>query len=632
MHPVHFASSVVLLLCLASPGRSEAPPAAAQPDPFADLKQLFKDDPATAFEKAWKLFQEPRKKGDLEGMMRIVRVVAPESIRCRYIGVIERMCDAAGKAASAVGKWLEQGEVDYHRANTCMKSGCVSATDYFLLDLPRIRYLAEEASRCYQKAGVDSPAVQTLLQDIQARAELERNSWFPTGFPPRFAQTSQKHQEALNAAGEAKRTGRDADCLSILVSLMRDALADTTLTTDQVELLTFTCCHFLWLTDGQTLLPLLHALVVRAAGLGADEMFDEYPRCCWQAWRGGNDPFYQELYWCLGQVAVIRRCSNFSDFGNFAGKMRLFGRRNEAVQLVSACADIGRSLPDDPWQRWHTNAATFIFPETPLWLQRGLLDATLASALRKNDPAVFLNAVRAASSRSAVGPRANAERLFLAGWLLDAAFRFPADKGRAQLASEACLLYDKAGRQDLSEQVEQLVAAVTAGDPKAKLECALIVVSNAASQGRWQEVEQKLESVLAEQFTSGNLSIFRAAILLEQAKRALGKPAEAEAYLAKAKALIGQVGLSAGQQVNYLTTFADRTSDKGERAQLLEQAKQAAESAGLTAMAESLATQLSQLALETGNLPSAKKALLDLVKQQEAKRERLAFDPLLRQQ
>ncbi len=59
MRSMHFASLVVLLLCLASPGHSEAPPAAAQPDPLADLKQLFEKDPATAFEKAWKLFQAP---------------------------------------------------------------------------------------------------------------------------------------------------------------------------------------------------------------------------------------------------------------------------------------------------------------------------------------------------------------------------------------------------------------------------------------------------------------------------------------------------------------------------------------------------------------------------------------------
>ncbi|NCQ35876.1 hypothetical protein GW813_12570, partial [bacterium] len=66
---------------------------AAQPDPLADLKQLFKDDPATAFEKAWKLFQEPRKKGDLDGMMGIIRVVTDMSVRCKYAKVLDEMAD-----------------------------------------------------------------------------------------------------------------------------------------------------------------------------------------------------------------------------------------------------------------------------------------------------------------------------------------------------------------------------------------------------------------------------------------------------------------------------------------------------------------------------------------------------------
>ena len=61
--PRRFTAQVaVAFVILAACGLSTA-----QPDPLADLKQLFGKDPATAFEKAWKLFQEPRKKGDLEG-------------------------------------------------------------------------------------------------------------------------------------------------------------------------------------------------------------------------------------------------------------------------------------------------------------------------------------------------------------------------------------------------------------------------------------------------------------------------------------------------------------------------------------------------------------------------------------
>jgi len=39
---------------------------------------MLRKDPATAFWKSWKLFQEPRKKGNLDGMMEIIRVVGSE--------------------------------------------------------------------------------------------------------------------------------------------------------------------------------------------------------------------------------------------------------------------------------------------------------------------------------------------------------------------------------------------------------------------------------------------------------------------------------------------------------------------------------------------------------------------------
>lgn len=42
--------------------------ASVSPADLDALNQLFQKDPATAFEKSWKMFQEPRKKGDLEGM------------------------------------------------------------------------------------------------------------------------------------------------------------------------------------------------------------------------------------------------------------------------------------------------------------------------------------------------------------------------------------------------------------------------------------------------------------------------------------------------------------------------------------------------------------------------------------
>ena len=51
--------------------------AAAQTTSLDSLQQLFGTDPATAFEEAWRIFQEPMARGDLDGMMAIIGVVLP---------------------------------------------------------------------------------------------------------------------------------------------------------------------------------------------------------------------------------------------------------------------------------------------------------------------------------------------------------------------------------------------------------------------------------------------------------------------------------------------------------------------------------------------------------------------------
>jgi len=124
----------------------------------------------------------------------------------------------------------------------------------------------------------------------------------------------------------------------------------------------------------------------------------------------------------------------------------------------------------------------------------------------------------------------------------------------------------------------------------------------------------------------------QATLLLERAQRSLGKTAEADGQLRRAATLLEQVQMSPGERVNYLLTFAEAARDNAGKLQWLEQAQRVAERLGVEGVQPKIAEALAETALEQRNWVKAERALMDLVNAQEAKRERLAFDPLLRQQ
>jgi CHAT domain-containing protein len=71
---------------------------------------------------------------------------------------------------------------------------------------------------------------------------------------------------------------------------------------------------------------------------------------------------------------------------------------------------------------------------------------------------------------------------------------------------------------------------------------------------------------------------------------------------------------------------------RAQRVPLLKEALAAAREAGLDILVDKINDQLAEASLQSGDLPAAKTALLDIVTRSEAKREQLAFDPDLRQQ
>ena len=78
---------------------------------LGDLKALFERDPAAGFEEAQRLFEKPKRAGDLEGMLGILAIVKDWSNQdhCFYPAPCLAMAEAALPAALACGNWAARG-------------------------------------------------------------------------------------------------------------------------------------------------------------------------------------------------------------------------------------------------------------------------------------------------------------------------------------------------------------------------------------------------------------------------------------------------------------------------------------------------------------------------------------------
>ena len=84
--------------------------------------------------------------------------------------------------------------------------------------------------------------------------------------------------------------------------------------------------------------------------------------------------------------------------------------------------------------------------------------------------------------------------------------------------------------------------------------------------------------------------------------------------------------------MRYLLVLSAETEDATQQSEVLGEAHQLAELGGLDVVDARITEELAQKALDRGDLTTARGALTELVGREEGKRQRLAFDPLLRQQ
>jgi CHAT domain-containing protein len=609
-----FALSLLLLLAV-------SPCLAQDQKQLADLKVLFEKDPAAGFVAAERMFEEPKREGDLAGMMGIFTLVKTWSETCAYAAPCLAMAEAALPIAAQRGDWAAVGDIRWAQAI----GGPLSTR--------RMVLLTQSATEAYARAGQEPPAF-TYWKAVKApnMAEAERSA---AKWRAWIATTPGRVRLIAESLVEATEKGEDNRASGLAMALVEAAPdASPSAKTNLGNLVSYG----LPLPGGERLLPDLRRWVV--------DLLRENPRNsawlatyvmagCGDGWSGHRDVFLETYNWCLQQMRNHGAPPTLQGAYTLPMKCLRFRRPEMVDPIFRLLLDL--PMPADaeplhfgyPMHLLHRGMA----PD----LRRALVEMQLDSLdwdLRHSEPSILDHPWRGFKGWQIAETAPEVQR---AQWCLETGYQiadyapnFPTAASRSRAATEAAAYFDKAGRADLAAQATEMAKIFAADDPKVKLQVALAAAQAQAREDKWEEVIKGLEPVVATAAPSG--AAVQAALLLRQAQASLGKKTEAAQWLAQAESLLGRAKLSASERAGLLVTLSELTTDAAKKLALLKQAEAAATDAGLTPLSEKISQQIAELALSTGDLTAAEQALLDIVARMEEKREALAFDHILRQQ
>jgi CHAT domain-containing protein len=585
-----------------------------------DLKALFERDPVAGFVEAQKMFEVPKRTGDVAGMLGIITIVKPWSQLCWYWAPCLIMAEAALPLATARGDWAAVGDLRWTQASLTLHPG----TGWH-----RTKTAVDRATEAYARAGKEPPgfiawqahiAPKMYLGDVFVSDLTNGMQYIPADIRP----TLMSFVEAVENADDS----RASELMLELVRMGSEAPASNRVNLhDRV-------CGCLWLPGSERLLPELRRWIVEAPPEAQARMVDCLVVGCMLGWSGGQDQFLTTYQWCIQTAQSMAPPPSLDWIWPMPGKASRFGQTVFAVSLLRALLDL--PLPAGKGARWSYAVGLLqAHPAMPADLRRALVAEQLESinwAMRDGSdlfpPDLGFPTWRIAD----VAPEA--ER---ATWCLETAYQiadyagnFPTAETRSRAATEAAAYFTKGGRADLAAQATEMARVFAADDPKTKLACALVAAKAAAADGKWEDVVKGLEPVMSDAAPSG--TAVQAALLVRQAQAALGKKDEADKWLSRAQELLTQAKLASSERAGFLMTLAELTPDPPRKLALLKQAEVAATEAGLAPLQEKISQQIAELALATGDLTGASKALHEIIDRLEAKREALAFDPVLRQQ
>lgn len=622
--------------------------AAQTPTDIPSLKSLFQTDPGTAFVQAGKMFMKPMRKHDLNGMMEIIRVVAPEARRCLYDRVLDDMIDAAVPVALQTGQWQTVGDLYNERYETCGAMQCFG-TSWPCGYSNRQAYAGILARQAYERTG----KVPTSLQDIRIEPwpfqqwhKSKGEDWQQSGGSnPAWVQKDlPDYAEALFAIDKAQAEARDRDAIAYTAKFLQllAQRSDPSKDGDKMDTALGCVSQIVRLRGGDQLINALCAVWPPDQAVTRWNL-ERFSTSLTLGWSGRNDA-YRDGYYRIWKVLDPKRSNREAIPVNFIVKADRFNRRSEAISLQQTTLNY---LSRAPMERRGGDGifppSNIVTPYTPVYLKKAFMDewsrltvlaAPGVAAKYKGMPPqltglrdCFWQLVNIAPS-----DQKKAWQMEAGNRMLNVAAQIPDAKARSWGATEAAKFFEQAGRKDLAEQSRTLAVSLAAGDSNALLYCAFSAAQTAANDRKWQSVESWLKPLVNQKWSEANATLLDATFLLEQAERRLGKWSDADACLSTARNLIGMNGLNSSEKTNYLMNLAGLTRDPAQKKSLMETASQAAGKAGDTFMQRSITDQLREQALSSSDLETQKKALLDIVNQQEAQRDRLAFDPLVRQQ
>ncbi|MEA3401004.1 MAG: CHAT domain-containing protein [Armatimonadota bacterium] len=609
---------VVLALLL-----SVLPPAPSRTQPLtlAELEQLFETDPAQAFVEAERMFEEPEADGDLDEMMDIIRLVADRSKHCFYYAVVEDMFDAAIPLAEAKGHWAALGELYTSRGRLLISATYYpSGMDALPIYLRSARF-ADLATAAFEKAGESSEDLSQLKWELNDYVDPEhRAEQLAKRLELREQRFAAEFVPLLTAVDSAIAEARDDDALDHMEEIVDLFEADPLLRGS--DHLMAEVRGRLWLRGSERFLPALRQIVdtPTAEGQRRWKMYEALLDGCWILWSGLDDDAYRTQYWCLehlyanpewyerGGPRLIQKASGFRRFSEADRLTRGYIARLQSLGLPS-----GPSL-------WCLHEAT------PPDLRRAIVEMWLMGKKFPASPSSLYWALHRTAP-----PDQKQLWYYETGLQIMHYLSEIEDLGhKSNAARDAGRLFHAADRPELAEQANALAEQLEAQAPAAVAQSALATAQVAAREERWQDVIATLKPRLAD--VEAGSSLVNAHVLLATACRRLEDLEAATVWFQRARELVRGLDLSAGERINHLMSLATVAEDSSSKLSLLDEAHAVADQAGLSMLAEQVANQRASLGLEEGDLPAARDALIAVIDRTEERRQRLAFDPRLRQE
>ncbi len=601
---------------------------AQQPQTVTDLNELSKADPAMWFDAVLALCDRQLREQDLDGVMQTIEATKRTAWHLTYGAPLEEMIDAALPMAQAKGDWKAVGDLCTTRAlmtGSCYRPAVARPGG------ARSARFAAVAGDAYARAGAASEDYRVL---VETNTRVEAAKFAEPCDPAELVDTyGPAHAERMAQLFDAVGDARDRDALALLHDVVTRVWDEPD--PKVYDALCQAVSALLWLRGAHQVLPELRAAIADRGDPReeARALTDDVARGCAVAWTGKDDAFRDTFLWCLGQRDPRRHLLT-ATMGDFARKLWDFGRQGEAMDVAWEWCNLARQEPpkrrvESPW-----GYSLTLWKETPDDLRREVVDLYCEHSVwgaHQGDADKNMTFLIHYIGRN-IGNTSPKWAYETAHQLIDASLQYPDATTQARGVAQAAELFEIAERWDLVEQTQRLALGIASQDPVSAVDWAVASAKWAYDQERFSDIVLLLEPIVKRPPIGPCKATVEAALHLGFAHAKLQNTAKATAAVDTALTMLRQAGLPIAEQVGLLMIAAQVAPNPQMQLAILADAEATADEAGLDSVRDAAARQRAYMAAQMGDPVALRDVLLEQVAAQEAKRERLAFDPLLRQE